>query len=59
MLRRTFKATGIGSEDANDYLGDGPAIPQGGVEGPATIGVSHFSTYLETLKDLALSEWEV
>jgi membrane-associated phospholipid phosphatase len=57
-LERTFAPLGVGGDPLNDFLGEGPDIPQGGGVA-AAVALPPPSAYLQKLMSLALAEWAV
>ena len=55
---RSFAPTLAGDAATNDYLGEGPDIPNGGALGGTVTGITS-SSYLERLTELAQAEWDL
>ncbi|MDM0045708.1 phosphatase PAP2 family protein [Variovorax dokdonensis] len=56
---RSFGPSGSGDDDENDYLGDGPMLPQGGYVDVAPLALGPASRYLTKLQELARAEWDL
>ena len=60
-IPRGFAPIGLGTDPANDYLGDGPPVPNGGTQGTAITPASLIPTsaFVRRIARLARLEWNV